>query len=254
MFEYKIPLFNPAPLSREILETMRDLASEEQAARYSEYSDGVIAGCGLFESNLNIGVLGGLVKFGGRIYVLTGKESVPYRPTDAWTVLKIRFGGEERSRDFLRYAGRLVLDENTNILPNEMELGRFKLKQGSRLRAEYTDFKDIETEYDTVNLISVPYAAIGEPTLSPVVLRHFATEAYPNARDAVDAAFCTSCLANGGVMSRMSVSAYLIKKLRLPNDPLGNKELHSLLADVLAELKGETRQVGKNETAGIMLL
>jgi hypothetical protein len=254
MFEYTIPLFNPAPLRREILESTRDLAAREQAARYGGYSDGVLAGCGLFESDMNIGVLGGLVKFAGRVYVLPERESVPYRPTDAWTVLKIRFGGEERSRDFLRYTGYLALDENTNVLPNELELGRFKLKQGSRLRTEYTDFRDMETEYDTVNLIGVPFAGVGEPTLSPVIMTHFAKEAYPYAAEAIDLAFCSSCLAGGGVMSRESVRLYLARRLKLPVRPFDNAELHGRLADVLADMKGETRGEARHANDGIMLL
>jgi hypothetical protein len=254
MFEYKIPLYNPAPLRREILESTRDIAAREQAARYGSYSDGVLAGCGVFESDMNIGVLGGLVKFGGRVYVLSDRESVPYRPTDAWTVLKIRFGGEERSRDFLRFTGHLVLDENTNILPNELELGRFKLKQGSRLRTVYTDFKDMETEYDTVNLIGVPYSGIGEATLYPEILMYFAREAYPLALDALDIAFCTLCLAGNGVMSRESIKAYLIRRLKLSERAFENAELHSHLASVLADMSGATRGESRRARDGVMLL
>jgi hypothetical protein len=254
MFEYRIPLFNPAPMRREILESLRDLACAEQDARYGEYSDGILAGCALFERDMNIGVTGGLVKYAGRVYALKGRESVPYRPTDAWTVLKIRFGGEEKSRDFLRYTGSLALDDNTSILPNETELGRFKLKQGSRLRTEYTNFRDMETEYDTVNLIGVPYAGIGEPTLSPVIMTHFAKEAYSHAGEPLDMAFCTACLAGDGVMSRESIRMYLMRRLKLPDKPFDNAELHKRLADILAELKGEARNETRRETDGILLL
>ncbi|MDR2420675.1 MAG: hypothetical protein LBD49_01035 [Oscillospiraceae bacterium] len=254
MFEYKIPQFNPAPMRREILEALRDLSYTEQTARYGEYSDGVLVGCALFERDMNIGVTGGLVKYAGRVYALKGRDSVPYRPTDAWTVLKIRFGGEEKTRDFLRYTGNLALDDNTNVLPNEMELGRFKLKQGSRLRTEYTDFRDMETEYDTVNLIGVPYAGIGEPTLSPVIMTHFAKEAYPCASEPLDIAFCTACLAGNGVMSRESIRLYLIRRLKLPDKPLDNAELHGRLADALAEMKGGARRETHRESDGILLL
>jgi hypothetical protein len=254
MFLHKIPLFNPAPLRKEILESMRDLAAHEQAARYSGHSAGILAGCGLFESDMNIGVSEGLVKFGGRVYTLSGRDSVPYMPVDAWTVLKIRFGGEERTRDFSLYSGRLVLDENTDILPNEMELGRFKLKHGSRLRTQYEDFQDIETEYDTVNLINVPYAAVGEPTISPLILTHFAREAYPLARETLDIAFCGAILSNGGAMSRESISQYLWRRLGMGTGQFSNKEMHRHLSAILNELGGLGHHSGPAETPGVLLL
>jgi len=254
MFECKTPLFNPAPLRKEILESMRDLTVKEQAARYDQYSDGILAGCGLFEQGMKIGVTGGLVKFAGRVYVLPQRDSVPYSATDAWTVLKIQFGGEKLTRDFRTYEGRLALDENTNILPNEIELGRFKLKRGSRLRTEYVDFQDMETEYDTVNPINIPFAGFGEHTLSPVILTHFAREAYPYASEPLDIAFCTCCLANSGVMSRESIRLYLWRKLEIDGTTFENRDLHSHLADVLAEMKGMARQGGQGHDDGVLLL
>jgi hypothetical protein len=255
MFEYKLPLFNPAPLRKEILESVRDLALLEQSARYGDYSDGVLAGCGLFERDMNIGVTGGLVKFGGRVYVLSDKADVPYRPTDAWTVLKIQFGGEEKSRDFLRFAGGLTLDESTNILPNELELGRFKLKRGSRLRTEYVDFSDMETEYDTVNLIHVPYAGIGEATLSPTILMYFAREAYSLVTEPADIAFCCTCLAENGVMSRESIVRYLSRHSESGGESAGNHYLHRCLAQILADLKDQNPGgSGQTDNKGVLLL
>jgi len=254
MFECKIPLFNPAPLRKEILESMRDLAVSEQVARYGEYSDGILAGCGLFEQGMKIGVAGGLVKFAGRVYVLRQRDSVTYRATDSWTVLKIQFGNEKLNRDFRIFEGSLALDANTNILPNEIELGRFKLKQGSRLRTEYVDFQDMETEYDTVNPLNIPYAGIGEHTLCPIILTHFAKEAYPYAIDPIDIAFCTCCLANSGVMSRESIRMYIWRRLGMAGKMFDNGELHAHLADVLAEMKGISRKGGLGRPKGIELL
>lgn len=254
MFKCEIPLFNPAPLRKEILESMRDLAVKEQSARYENYSDGILAGCGLFEQGMKIGVKSGLVKYAGRIYVLPQQDSVHYRATDDWTVLKIQFGGEKTNRDFRTYEGHLALDENVRILPNEIELGRFKLKQGSRLRTKYVDFQDMETEYDTVNPINVPFAGIGEHTLSPVILTNFAREAYPHVVEPIDISFCTCCMASNGVMSRESIHLYLWRRLDIDSKMFDNREMHSHLADVLADVKGMARQVGKGQSEGVLLL
>ena len=233
---------------------MRDLAENEQAARYAAYSDGILAGCALFEKNMEIGVTSGLVKFAGRVYVLPQADSAKYSARDVWTVLKIQFGGERLTRDFRIYEGYLVLDDNTDILPNEIELGRFKLKQGSRLRSTYTDFQDMETEYDTVNPINIPYAGIGEHTLSPVILNHFAKEAYPYAESNIDIAFCSCCLANSGAMSRESIRRYLWRRLDMESIELDNQQMHSRLADILADMKGSAKQLGKGNTDGVLLM
>ena len=253
MFQCKIPLFNPAPMRKEILETMRDLALSEQAARYSGYSDGILAGCELFEQQMHIGVTGGLVKFAGRVYVLDKPASVPYRATDAWTVLKIQFGGEQLSRDFSIYEGRLILDANVNTLPNEIELGRFKLKQGSRLRTDYVDFSDLETQYDTVNPFNVPLAGLGEPTLLPVIMTYFAQEAYQYAQDPLDLTFVTGCLANSGVMSRAGIRHYLWRRFHLDGQMFDNRALYNYLTEALASMKGEWRPGGPGQAQGIWM-
>lgn len=58
--------------------------------------------------------------------------------------------------------------------PNELELCRFKLKKGARLRTDYNDFFDIQTEYDTVNLANAAWTAAGGNTLSKEITDCFA--------------------------------------------------------------------------------
>jgi len=253
VFECKIPLFNPAPLNKEVLESIRDIAAREQNARYHAYSDGILAGCELYERDMEVGVNSGLVKFADCVYVLSDSQGVTYSATDSWTMLKIRFENEEITRDFSIRRGFLVLDENTTLLPNEMELGRFKLKQGSRLRTQYVDFGDMETEYDTVDLINVPFAGLGEHTLCPTILMHYAREAYPHVKDPADIAFCTSCLSNSGVMNRESIMLYLWRRGR-SQSAYTNRELHNNLANLLAEIKGISRQTGQGQDDGLLLL
>ena len=256
MFIHKIPLFSPAPLHKEILESMRDLTLLEQTARFAGYSDGILAGCGLIEKDMNIGVESGLVKFGGRVYVLSGDNSVHYEPTDKWTVLKARFGGEVRSRDFITYTGKLFLDSNVNLLPNEIEFGRFKLKKGFRLRTKYVNFADMMTEYDTVNLVNATFAGIGEPTLSPVILEHFAKEAFDYAENPLDAAFCCTALSGNGVMSRECILRYLNKRLNLNFESFNtitNSEAYSYLEQILLEIMGLNMGGGGGEDDGVLL-
>jgi hypothetical protein len=251
MFIHKIPLFNPAPLHREILESMRDLTLLEQTARFADYSSGILVGCGLIERDMNIGVSTGLVKFGGKVYVLESGASVKYEPTDEWIVLKARFGAEEKSRDFVCSTGELVLDSNVELLPNEIEFGRFKLKRGFRLRTEYVDFADMMTEYDTVNLINATFAGIGEPTLSPAILENFAKEAFEYAENPIDTAFCCFALGNSGVVSRECIRRYILKRLKAETE--SNSEIFHGLEQILLELKGQGGGIPNSDDEGVLL-
>lgn len=239
MFEHKVPLFTPKRiLSREILFSLRDLAYQEQVIRYTGYSDGVIAGCDLFEKAQTIGVKNGVVKFAGRLYQLESAISVPYEPTEQWRVLKVRFATQRETPDFAFYQGELVLDENTELAPNELELGRFKLKRGSRLRTKYVDFADMATEYDTVNLLHVRQAFPNEPTLHREITAHFAREAYPFLTDnALDIGFCGQCLASGQPVSRELVRLYLSARMKTDEPGMGSPELYRSLGRVLKAIK-----------------
>jgi len=238
--EYKIPVFGVGPVKREMLIRLRDIALDEQNIRYHEYSDGIIAGCELIEEGMKIGLNHGLVKFGGRLYKLSEKALLPYEPTDAWTVLKLRFGPKIQHKEYEHYAAELVLDEDVEIKANEMEMGRFKLKKGSRLRTQYKDFWDMVTEYDTVHLIQVKQAAMYESTLSPAITMHFAREAFSYLEsNPLDIAFCTACLSMGEPISRELIIRYVCNRLSHDYEQKSNLELHKALAKVLDRISGK---------------
>ena len=252
-FTHKAPTFAPGPLKKEILIALRDLTYTEQMLRYQEYSDGILYGCKLYEQNMHIGILSGIIKYAGRVYMLADRTSVSYEPTDSWTALKIRFGAQRQSREYTHFTGQLVLDTNTQTLPNEMEMGRFKLKKGSALRTEYKDFHDMNTEYDTVNLQYVKQAGLGKPTLSPEITRHFAREAYPYTQDnALDAAFCGSAL-NGKTMTREYIERYICTRTGQECREMENNELLKGLENVLRTIRGTSEVRKRREHSGIDL-
>ncbi len=256
MFEHKIPKFTPKrALSREILFSMRDIAYQEQSVRYAEYCDGIITGCALYEENMKIGVQNGLVKFGGRLYILNEKLDLPYQPTDEWTMLKICFGTQIPSRDFIHYSGKLVLDNGLRVQANEMELGRFKLKKGSRLRTNYMNFRDMETEYDTVNLLHVVQAAPGEPTVSPKITRLFAQEAFPFLCDhPMDISFCSICLGSEQAVSRNYIQWYISRRMNTDYKHLDNLQIHRCLTDILEAIRTGITLGGRKRPSGHTIL
>jgi hypothetical protein len=254
--EFKIPVFNAGPVKREMLLCLRDIAMDEQNIRYHEYSDGIIAGCGLIEEGMKIGLNHGIVKFGGRIYKLSEKALLPYEPTDTWTVLKLRFGPKIQHKEYEHYTAELVLDGDVERKPNEMEMGRFKLKKGSRLRTEYKDFWDMVTEYDTVNLIHVRQSARFDTTLSPAITMHLAKEAFSHlGANSLDSAFCTACLSTGEPLSRELITRYVCNRLGYEYEEKSNVELHKGLAEILDMILGKSRDRGQiKRSDGVLLI
>ena len=254
--EYKVPTFLPGPVKKEILLCLRDNALDEQNIRYHEHTDGIIAGCGLVEENMKIGLVNGIVKFSGRLYKLREKALVPYEHTDAWTVLKLRFAPQAQHREYTHYTAELVLDSSTDIKPNEMEMGRFKLKKGSRLRTQYKDFWDMVTEFDTVNLVHVKQAACQSHTLNPAITTHFAREAFRYlSENPLDCAFCSTCLSDGQPISRELIQRYVSNRLNRDYREMDNVQLHVALGEVLDLISKRVRgDKGKGHKAGITLI
>ena len=100
-----------------------------------------------------------------------------YSPTEEYALMKLIFEPPILTENFLQRNVRIILSADMTLAKNEMELCRFKLKKGAILRTKYTDFFDMATEFDTVNLINAPHSAVGGSTLSPAILRTFALEA-----------------------------------------------------------------------------
>ena len=144
-------------------------------------------------------------------------------------------------KEYIFHTGELVLEENVQLMPNELELGRFKLKKGSSLRTEYKDFADLQTEYDTVNLTFVRQAGIGKATLRPEVTHRFAHEAYPLAQDPLDIAFCATAL-EAAPVPKDYLQHYICRRLGTPYREMAHEELLPGLAQVLQMLYGCTHR------------
>jgi hypothetical protein len=84
-------------------------------------------------------------------------------------------------------------------------------------------------------------------------MMHYAREAYPLAKDIADVTFCMACLAASGTMSRESILLYLWRH-GWEEKMYSNRELHSHLATILAEMKGESRRGRQEKSEGLLLL
>lgn len=175
MMEYIYPAFERGRImKKELLWALRDYSYSALQLQYAECPDGILSGCGIRVEDNFLCVGPGIIKCQEFVFLITGEEKVEYSPTERCVSLKFRLAEKEVLPDYIKYVTEFILDGNLERQPNEVEICRFKLKTGARLRTEYKDFYDIETEYDTINLAQATWAAAGGNTLSKEVTDYFA--------------------------------------------------------------------------------
>lgn len=155
--------------------------------------------------------------------------------------MKIRFDTESGSHDYIRYGYSIVLDQNLECGGNELEMCRFHLRSGARLRTDYTCFKDMRTEYDTVNLLHAAWSGINGPTVSPAITRRFAVSIMEYAEaDSMDMMFILLCLNTTKAASRKAVECYISKRLKTEMIVMDNEAIFAGLLKILNMVeKGE---------------
>lgn len=239
MFENKYPLFNSGRLLKiEMLEELRDFPRGFFDAQFKGYSDGIISGCSLEVSDNYIRILKGIIKYDGVIYLINKESKIEYTCNNKLMILKVKFLPEMLENDFRINSTEISLTENLEFEENEMEICRFKLRVGAKLRINHKDFADLSTEYDTVNTIYAPYAAYGESSLNPEILRRFGREALScNLSEAWDIAFAMLCVQCKETIQKEIIVSYLVNKLGIEKKEYGNEELYDYLLEVLRSVK-----------------
>ncbi len=241
MLVQTIPLFQDAHLLRRgMLEALSDYTFLFQEYIYKGYGDGILTGCELTATE-DVIILGkGILLFENRPYLLKEPMMATYHPTNNLTMLKLKFSDEMRDPNYIYREMELAFSDQTNMQKGEMELCRFTLQEGARLRYRYRDFEDRDTIYDTLNRVHVPYASLGGSTLSPDITRSFAAEMLElSSITDYDALFCTQILGQNQPLGPEALRAYLRRKGT--EEPIGgtNHELYMGLADILKRARGE---------------
>ena len=224
-------------LKKELMWALRDYAFADIQLEYQGFPNGILKGCGVKVRGQELVVSKGLAKYGGFVYLVTEEMSLPYGPKEKLQVLKMKLEEDKGSEDFTAYRVNLFLDDNPVKQEGELELCRFKLQHGSRLREDYKNFEDMATEYDTVNLLEADFASVSGKSFSPEVTGYFAREALKAEYcQAEDISFAYLCLSQPGAVSREVVWDYVGRKL---SDGTGGLYEDSL-GDGEAEVRGNT--------------
>lgn len=221
-----------------MLENLRDYPRHIMDIYVQDYSDGILTGANVIVNDGSLTVTRGIVKLHGHLYYIEQDCNIAYEESGNETIVKLRCYPEKQEQDFLRFDTELLLDDNTEILPNELELARFKLKKGSRLRSDYQNFEDFATEFNTLNVIHTHYAGIGQSTIHPSILRYFAKEVLTiGSKGMEDTMFAMLCL-NNATVERELLLHYIANRFEMDYKDYPNWQLHRYLVSILQELMG----------------
>ena len=240
-----IPIFKDLHLLRkDMLEALADYAFQTDQLLYKGYGDGIVAGCDLTTTEDSIILNEGVIFFAGQMFLIKEPMSVFYHPTNTTTILKICFSEQMRDENLIYREIDLALTEQTQLKEGELELCRFKLQEGARLRYQYQNFEDRNTEFDTLNTIYAPYSAKGGSTLSPKIVYEFASDMLKAKElSALDMMFGLQLLDRDRPVGKDVLAAYIEKRdekvLQNPSNLVIYQELARILKEITEGRKAE---------------
>lgn len=249
MQEYRKPLFQKGRvLKKEGLDALRDFPSGLAGIFFKGWSDGVLAGFDISyqkgtSGNGQIIVSGGAVLYKENI-IIADQEVIPFEEFDKQIIIKLYIFPVINTEDFDIYPLEICAEEEGNN-NNGLELGKFRLSQGARLRKEYQDLQDFHTAYNTLDITNVPYAGQGGVTVSPVLLQVFARMLLSSrtSRES-DISFALMCLGRQPVPKECLLQ-YISNRLGIPYREMGHSEIYKYLVQIAG-----TGNTGRRQAKG----
>lgn len=240
MFVNRFPNFEKGRILKiEMLESLRDYPRNFIDIYFKDYSNGIITGAGLIIDDSYIKITRGIVKHKDKIYMLSNDFKIPYGFTNKEVIIKIKFLKEITENDFNISNTKIFIDENTNLEDDELELGRFKLREGAVLRSEYTDFNDFSTEYNTINIINTEYSGVKKSTLNPIILREFGSILLKNkTKNQYDISFAMASL-NQKIIDKDLILYYISNRLNIEFKEYSNNQIYKYLCQIVREVQGK---------------
>lgn len=234
-------------LKKELLWSLRDYSFAHIQLEYQEYEQGILRGCEIKvqENELILGQ--GILKYGRFVCLLTEEEHISYTPAEQMQYLKLRVEIDSTSQDYIAYQMETFLTTDENKKENEFEICRFHLRSGAQLRDHYRDFADMETEYDTVNLIHADWGGLGGRTIAPVVIKDFSRLVLECGNSLPeDYSFAYMCLSMPGSVPIQVLAAYIRNRTKDRLDiQMSNQSVYQSMCNIIDEIrKGGERRIG----------
>ncbi len=257
MFQNTYPVFEAKRLlKKKLLENFRDFTRTLFNLQHQNYSDGILAGCDIKGTDTGLFILPGILYYKGVPYFLDKPYPVTYKAEGELAYVKVHFWDKAIGSGGEDFFSQVIVDGQEPDTEQELELARFKLQPGARLRSEYVDFYDYETEFDTVNRIYAPYAAPGHSGIWPQILKSFAEELLKHSvTNPWDSAFCLSCLQLTESMPYEAIRVYLNARLGQGKE-YTNVQIYNMLKRILREAgdRGEESQQTQKKEGTLLML
>ena len=232
----RVPIFEKGNiLTTNMLETLKELSLDYQATRYVGYSNGILTGCNIDVNDTTLTVGKGIIIYDEQLYFLTNPITISYYPTNEWIVLNFVIGAEINYRNISEKQLELVFTKEAEKKEDAIEICRFQLQQGARLRKGYRNFGDQDTEYDTINEIYADWSGYEDKTISFQLLSFFAKEMGKKPKlELIDFLFCQQIYQlDGKSMNRKAIEGYLNQRLQQKKEHYTNKEIYQKLCEIM---------------------
>ena len=236
---HRRPQFSSGAILRnEYLVALEQQSFDFPGLLFRGYGNGILSGCELSTTSDTIMMGPGVISYERVLYGIYEPLSVKYLPTDEIKYLKLYIGSNEGNSTCIVRRFSLKLADKATLGSGEFELCRFRLQPGAYLRCTYTDFRDRDTLYDTLNVIHSTYAALEGNGLSPAITKAYAEEVLRIADiPALDAAVCINWQAQQYALPARAVCSYLKRCGCMDDETNDNQELYQGLLTRLEQLK-----------------
>ncbi|MDE7322752.1 MAG: hypothetical protein K2N73_08430 [Lachnospiraceae bacterium] len=251
MTGYRMPIFSQGSLlSQDMLEALGEYELRVSENYFAGYTNGIISGAKVHVSQGVIYIGQGLVRYNGRLFFIPENTRVGVHPSNEWQSIRAVFSDMERTKTFENQEMKIELSTRLEHEGNTIEICRIRLQDGARLRCEYRGLADMDTEYDTVNLIDAQWSAYGKESINPEILREFVCEAWKCRLDnPLDISFVMELSGNDGrAVNRELIQHYLENRLEKKDRDYTNREIYQGLCRILKLVKtgaSQTTEVRK---------
>lgn len=238
-------------LKKELLWSLRDYSFAHVQLEYQDYGQGMIQGCDVRVRGSKLAVKPGIIKYGSFICLMMEEETISYEPDENMQYLKIRVETDRSSLDYIAYRTALLLEPKGVQNENEYELCRFNLRKGAQLRDRYTSFSDMNTEYDTINLIHGSWGGFGGESMSPAITGYLAERLLAGKSSSPeDRFFAYLCLNQAGAVSHGVLFSYISQRAETEVSPEMDKiEIYRIMCAIADEV-GQGEAVGRKIAKG----
>lgn len=234
-------------LKKELLWALRDYTFLHLQLEYQEYEAGILQGCNIEVQGGELVVGPGIMKYGGFICLATEEERIAYAPSDHPQYLKMKITKDGFVHDYITYRMEAFLDTDEVLKENEFELCRFHLKQGARLRDKYISFQDMDTQYDTINLIYATWSSRGGLSMAQPVTRYFAGMILDSGNSQPeDRSFAYLCCCHPGAVPASVLNDYIRHRTGGKAERMESPDQYKKMCSIIKELnQGEIKNMEK---------